>query len=62
MVAKAALLEAGVKPGARADQATMVVNVTGDTGGRTGRVVYGFWADMRLTGGRWMLAELDQFR
>ncbi|MFC9973781.1 serine/threonine-protein kinase [Spirillospora sp. NPDC127200] len=66
VVAEAALLEAGVKPGARADQATvlatMVVNVTSDTGGRTGRFVYGFWADMRLTGGRWMLAKLDQFQ
>ncbi|MGI5166772.1 serine/threonine-protein kinase [Spirillospora sp. CA-253888] len=53
-------LEAALKPGARPDQATVLVSVSVTvTGTKPGRVVYSYWADMRRTDGRWLLAKLD---
>ncbi|WP_067813518.1 serine/threonine-protein kinase [Actinomadura kijaniata] len=53
-------LEAAVKPGATADQATVLLSVAVNAQGTDGgRRVYGYWADMRREGGRWLLAKLD---
>ncbi|WP_433332678.1 serine/threonine-protein kinase [Spirillospora sp. CA-294931] len=62
-VATGTPLEAALKPGAQPARATIMisvaVNVTGDKNGKTGKVVYGYWADMKQINGHWKLAKLD---